>query len=153
FVLLKIALRVVEADRPETVYRDVVHIELVNGSAVVLGRRDIEIDGFLIGIAAPTDGRTDEVPYGVDLSLGAARIFEIGNGRAEREQRVSHFLLARWIPVRQLPSARARLFDLNGVLQGMHLCNVLGIGWIDQRAQGDQDIAGADLLPVESVAA
>lgn len=50
----KLALAVVEADRPEAVHGNVFNnVELVNGRPVVFGRGEVEIDRVLPRVAAP----------------------------------------------------------------------------------------------------
>src|SRR5216684_3504692 len=82
WVVLVIALGIVEADGPEPVDGNVLHVELVDGRAIVLRRRDIEIDRILVGIATPGRRRSDQVPDGIDIRLGAERLLEVRNGRA-----------------------------------------------------------------------
>src|SRR5688572_27910563 len=52
-VLLVVALRVVDADRPERLHRHILHAELVDRGSVVLLRCHVEIDRILVGISAP----------------------------------------------------------------------------------------------------
>src|SRR5262249_21279568 len=53
-VLLVVPVRVVDADRPEAVHGHVLNGEPVDDPAVVLGRRDVEVEGRLLGIAPPS---------------------------------------------------------------------------------------------------
>jgi hypothetical protein len=48
-VLLEMALRVVDADRPEALDRHVLDVELVDRRAIVLAWGDAKINGVLIG--------------------------------------------------------------------------------------------------------
>ena len=63
-VLLKKALRVVDADRPEAVQRNVVDTQPVDGLAVVFLGRNVEIDRLLFGDCRPipTRCRPDALP-------------------------------------------------------------------------------------------
>src|SRR5205807_3844969 len=66
-ILLEIAGRVIDADGPEAVDRNVPDVQPVDGAAVVLLREDIEVLRFLVGIAAPGRGAQNEAPNGIDL--------------------------------------------------------------------------------------
>ncbi len=57
FVLLEIAIAIVKADRPEAVDRNIADMRRVDNLSIVLGRREIEVDGILARIAAPGRGR------------------------------------------------------------------------------------------------
>src|ERR1700741_2552598 len=52
-VRLEIALAVVNRDRPETIDRDILDRQPVNGFTIIARRRDRQINGILFGIAAP----------------------------------------------------------------------------------------------------
>ena len=52
-VRFQIAPGVVDGDRPETVDGDVLNREFVNGAAVIPSRCDREVEGVLLGNAAP----------------------------------------------------------------------------------------------------
>src|SRR5580704_7244453 len=120
-VLLVVAGGVIDADRPETVDRHVLDREPIDGFAVVVRRRDVEIDRRLVGIAAPARGGADQMADRIDLVLGAERVLEVGHRRAEDEERVAHLLLADRIPVRDFELAGALLTDFDRVLQGVDL--------------------------------
>src|SRR4030095_15518149 len=68
-VMLEKAFGVVHTDGPKSVDRNVLHRQLINRDAVVLIRRDIEIDSVLFGVPAPTHRRADQTSDGIDLSL------------------------------------------------------------------------------------
>jgi hypothetical protein len=59
-----------------------------------------------------------------------------------------HFLLADRVQVGSFEAAGTLLADLDRILQGVSLFNILRINRIDQRAGGHEKIARADLLPV-----
>src|SRR4030095_2814102 len=120
--------------------RHIFDLEPVNRFAVVLRRSDVEIGGILFRITAPADCAANQMTNRVDLVPRAKCSSEIGNSRTEHEERVAHFLLARWIPVWHLELPWALLAELNCVLQGVNLLNVLRIIGIDQRAQPEKHI-------------
>jgi hypothetical protein len=66
---------VIDADRPETVDRNVLDVELVDGLAVVVGGRDVQVEGVLFRIAAqaaadPIRRRTGSTfPLGPNMPL------------------------------------------------------------------------------------
>src|ERR1700690_4137623 len=93
------ALVVVDADRPEALDRHVLDAELVDRLAVVMGGRDVQIKGVLFGIAAPSDRRPDQMTDRVDAPFRTEHAFAVRNGRAEAEESVPHFNLARCVPI------------------------------------------------------
>jgi hypothetical protein len=58
-VFLEVAVGVVDADRPGAVNRNVLHVQLVDGGAVVLLWRDRQIESCALGIAAPASAAPD----------------------------------------------------------------------------------------------
>ena len=138
---------VVDADRPEALDRHVLDAELVDRLAVVTGGRDVEIKGVLLGIAAPSDRRSDQVTHGVDAPFRTEHGLRVRDGRAEAEESVPHFNLARCIPIgdREGPGP-AGLADIDRILQRVDRLDVLGVVGIDEDANGDNDIARADLV-------
>ncbi len=87
------------------------------------------------------------------LVLRAEHAFCIGEGRSKRQQRVAHLLLACGVPVGHFEAAGTLLADLDRVLQVVDPLHVLWVCRIDQYADYQQDVARADLLPCEGVAA
>jgi hypothetical protein len=89
-VLLKVALCVVDADRPEGVNRHVLDGEPMERRAVILVRRDVEIEGIFLGIAAE-----GEVPIkcriGSTRSLAPTVRFVSGGLRLAPKARRAHF--------------------------------------------------------------
>ena len=61
----------------------VLHVEPVDRRAIVLGRRDIEIDGILLGIEAPARGGDDQVPDRIDLTLRAGGVVPVRQALAQ----------------------------------------------------------------------
>ena len=67
---------------------------------------------------------------------------------------VSHPALAVGVPLWQLErTGAARLLDTNRVLEGVNRRHVVRLVGGDQRADGDEDIARADLLARQDVLA
>src|SRR5262245_57081292 len=121
-------------------------MELVDGLAVVLRRRDGQIESVLLGIAAEANRSADEVAHRVDLPSCTEHALRIGNGLPERKQRLAYLLLARSIEILRFPLARILLLDLDDVLQGVDLPDVLLARGIDEDARPDADVARADLF-------
>jgi hypothetical protein len=71
-VRFQIALGVIDGDRPETVDGDLLDRELVDGDAVIPGRRDRKVEGVPLGKAAPNQRGSNEVTHRIDLMLGGA---------------------------------------------------------------------------------
>src|SRR5580704_9906047 len=133
-VLLVEAGGVVDADRPETVDRHVLDREPIDRLAVVARRRDVEIDRRLVGVATPGRGGCDQMTDRIDLVLGAERVLEVGHCRAKDEKRVAYLLLADRIPVRDFELAGALLADLDRILQGVDLNDILRVNRVDKGA-------------------
>ena len=71
---------IVDGDRPESVDRYFRrNVELVDGCAIVLLGRDIEIEGLLVGIASPRGGGADQVSDSIDLVLAPNALRRSGN--------------------------------------------------------------------------
>src|SRR5882724_9953448 len=150
-VLFVVSGGVVEADGPETIDRHVLDAELVDRGAVVLVWGDVQIRGVLVGIAAPARRGPDQVADRIDLLLGAEGLLEVRYRGAEHEKRIPDLLLARRVPTGDLEAAGTRLLDLDRILQGVDLVEVLRVRRVDERADRDRDIARADLLLVERI--
>ena len=87
------------------------------------------------------------MPHRIDLVFAAARIPHVWHHLIEHQQRIAHLFLARLIPVGHLKAADAAgPADLDRILQGLRLLDVLRIGRIDQRAHRSEKISCADLL-------
>ena len=120
-VRLEVALGVVDADRPEAVDRHVLDVELVDRRAVVLGRRDVEIDGILVRIAAPGRRGSDQVPDRIDLILGAERLLKSGKVVPSTSSASRTFF---WLAGSQFGTSKlagTRLLDLDRILQRVDL--------------------------------
>ena len=151
---LEKAFSVVKADRPEAIDGHIFHVELVDRLAIVLARRDVEIDGVLIGIEAPARRGDGEVPDRIDLVPAASRAAPIRDGFAEHHQRLANLLVAGRVPVCHLVFARAaRLLDLDRILQGVDLRCVLWIVRVGQDADRRRDVACTDVRFAESMTA
>ena len=117
-------------------------------------RRDVEINGVLIGIEAPARRGDDQVSDRIDLIPAAGGVAPIRDGFAEHHQCIAHLLLAGRVPVRHLEFAgTARLLDFDRILQGVDLRDVLRIVRIDQDADRRHGVARADLRFGEGVTA
>jgi hypothetical protein len=83
----------------------------------------------------------------VDVPFRTEHAFGVRDGRAEAEESVPDFNLARCIPIgdREGPGS-AGLADRDRILQRVDRLDVLGIVRIDQYADGDNDVACADLV-------
>ena len=113
-VWLEIAFGIVEADRPETIDGHILHVEPVDRRAIVLARRDVEIDGVLIRIKAPARRGDDQVPDRIDFIPAAGRVAPIRERCAQNRQRIAHLLLTGGVPVGHLEFTRAvRLLDFD----------------------------------------
>ncbi len=86
------------------------------------------------------------MPDGVDLILGAERLLEVRQRRAQNQQGVPDLFLACLVPAWRREIAGAILAYLDCVLQRMDLVDIPGVGRIDESANGNDHIARADLL-------
>src|SRR4029077_19926059 len=93
-VLLEMALRIVEAYRPEAVDRDMLDHQPMGGFTVVLAGSDVEIECVLLRIAAEGESRSDQMANRVDLFPGPERAPRVWEGFRERQKRIAHLLLA-----------------------------------------------------------
>jgi hypothetical protein len=76
-VFLKVPIGIVDADRLEAIDGDILDAEAIDGSAVILGRSDVEIRRILIGIATPGCSACDQMPNRIDLFLCTERLLEV----------------------------------------------------------------------------
>ena len=81
-VLHEVSFGVVESDRPEAVDGHILNVELVDRRAVVLARRDVEINGILIGIESPACRGNDQVSDRIDLTSAAGGASPVNERRA-----------------------------------------------------------------------
>src|SRR5882757_9532818 len=78
-VRLEVALTVVDGERPETIDGDIPDRQLVNSLTVIPNRRDRQVQGVLLGIAAPQHRASYQVLHRIDLMLvGAEHAPRIG---------------------------------------------------------------------------
>ncbi len=89
----------------------------------------------------------------IDLILRTECLSEAVRRRGEHQQRIAHLFLARRVPVRHLELAGAVLADLDGVLQRVHLLDVLRIRRVDQRTHCRGDVARPDLILRQGITA
>src|SRR4029450_12948001 len=116
----------------------------MDGLAVVLARRDVEIERVFLGIAAIRHRGSNQVSYRIDLIPGGEHALWIGEGPAQPEQRVADLLLARLIPIGHFEAPRtARLLDLDRILQSMDPLHVFWVVLIGQDVDSSLEIVGA----------
>ena len=127
--------------------------ELVDGGAVIRGRRDREVEGVLFGKAAPQQCSPDQMPHRINLILGAEHAPCIGDGLSELQKRTAYLLEARLIPVGNLEYAGTLLAHLERILQGVDLLYILRVRRIDQHAHYDKDVSRTDPLLGQGVTA
>jgi hypothetical protein len=85
------------------------------------------------------------MPHRIDFAFAAECTPEVGQCVIERNQSVSHLLLAGRIPFRYFKFPLTFLADLDRVLNGMDLFDVIRARWINQSAHGCEYVASADL--------
>ncbi len=123
------------------------HGQPMDGPAVVAGGRDVQIKGVFLGNAAPGRARADQAPHRIDRASRPEHALGVGERLGQRHESGAHVDLARRVPVRNAKDAGpARLIDLDGVLQGAHGRDVLGIVGVDENAHDGENIARADPL-------
>src|SRR3954467_4777835 len=133
-VRLEIALRVVDADRPEPVDGDVARRETMNGRAVVPLRRDADVERIRFGIPAPPIRGADQMTHGVYLAAIAEHATRVRKRGRQRQQRFAHFALTDVIPQRNLEATGIPLVDAKTRLQLVHLREIGRIPGIDENA-------------------
>ena len=126
----------------------------MDGASVIPGRCDREIERVLLGVAAPQHGASDQVLDRVDLIfVGAKHATRIGNRGSKLQERCLHLFEACLIPIGGFERAGAFLAELDRILQGVDLPDILLAREIDQETDDGNSIARANHLPGKSVSA
>jgi hypothetical protein len=123
----EVAVFVADGHRPEPVDGHLVDSEPIGGSAVVVRRIDVEVQGFRFRVAAPRGCRADQPSDRVGVVLGAEYSLGLGQGGGELNQLVADGLLADRVPLGDVETASVVLLHRDGGLQRMDLVEIGGI--------------------------
>src|SRR5215831_8044431 len=100
-ILLEIALRVIDADGPESVDRHSCgNGQPIDRLAVIPGGRVADIKRDRLRVAAPTRRSAYDMPYRVDLTLLAERPPHIFDSRCEHQKRIADLVETGLVPIR-----------------------------------------------------
>src|SRR6185437_4019700 len=143
-VRLEVAVRVVDGDRPEAVYRDVPHGQLVLADG--FAGFDADVRRLPVGQTAPAGSGPEQVTDRVDIALRPERVGEAAHAFGELEQRLARGVEADGVEVRQLEGPGGARIDRETLLKRVDRGDVVCIARIDENTHGDRDPGRVELL-------